>query len=210
MCRTCFPAWFQQSRAGDAGGRGPHHWVMRPGLHAIVVIVLTLLTQLGGLAWLVSLAFRWRLPEFLGACVALSLGAARVAPAFGRVHPGCGAGDGPLVSLPAFCALNRSYATHDMAGVLRDLAQGLDRAIPARGPSSSTRISRSSVAFPCCRTCRMTMGEKPTPRCSTKETMAMSRARCGRLWDISHSRMGRPTAPTAFPRCAGTCGPRNR
>ena len=63
--------------------------------HAVITVALTLLTQLGGLAWLIALFFKWRLPVFLAAYLALSVSAVFVAPMFGRVALDCG-GSGPL------------------------------------------------------------------------------------------------------------------
>jgi hypothetical protein len=48
--------------------------------HAALILALTVLTQLGGLAWGLALAFRRRLLVFVQAYAALGIGAVWVAP----------------------------------------------------------------------------------------------------------------------------------
>jgi hypothetical protein len=57
--------------------------------HGLLVAALTLLTQLGGIAWLVALAFRWRLAAFVLAYGAVWAFAQVAAPALGRVPVPC-------------------------------------------------------------------------------------------------------------------------
>ena len=100
-------------------------------LHVLAAIVLTALTQVGGVAWLLALVARgtggFRLIRFTGAFVVLYLGfsavAASLAPGFGRVALPCGEGGVQPVVL---CAMNRHYA--DPA--LRDMAVSLVRDVP--------------------------------------------------------------------------------
>ena len=103
---------------------------MRIAGHGAIVIVLTLLSQLGGIAWLLSLLTRWRITAFVGIYAALTVLALWLAPLTGRVPLSCG-GDGPLrVQGWVYCALNRNYVTPTLADVLTDLAQDMDRSFP--------------------------------------------------------------------------------
>lgn len=86
--------------------------------HLALVTFLTLLTQLGGIAWLISIRFRHRLPVFLLVYAALweiaNVASPRVAlPCFGQ----------PLRMQSAlYCAMNRHYVTPDLAIVAQDAA----------------------------------------------------------------------------------------
>jgi len=63
--------------------------MMRLTLNIIVVVFLTLLTQIGGIAWLVALAFRRALLAFAITYIALSMASLWIAPSFGRVALSC-------------------------------------------------------------------------------------------------------------------------
>ncbi|WP_264211288.1 hypothetical protein [Leisingera thetidis] len=98
--------------------------------HLALAVVLTLLTQLGGIAWLISLCFRRRLPAFLILYIGFSLAAVWTAPQFGRVALSCRE-TGPLQMQSWFyCALNRNYVVPEMAEALQDAAFAVDRAYP--------------------------------------------------------------------------------
>lgn len=104
--------------------------MLRIAAHALIVGLLTLLTQLGGLAWLIALASRRRLPAFLGAYVALGLAASVIAPHFGRVALSCWR-DGPLqVQSWFYCAANRTYMKPELAAVLDDAAAEMAQSFP--------------------------------------------------------------------------------
>lgn len=99
-------------------------------IHTAFVAILTLLTQIGGLAWLIGLAFKWRLSVFAAAYLLLSISAVFLAPLFGRVPLVC-ASDGPLmVQSWSYCVLNRNYVTPELRSTLEDLAGAVDRAYP--------------------------------------------------------------------------------
>ncbi|MBK4216535.1 hypothetical protein JJJ17_11415 [Paracoccus caeni] len=103
---------------------------MRIVLHFLIVALLTILTQIGGIAWLLSLWFRRRFLAFAGIYLCLMLAAQIAAPAFGRVAMQCG-GDGPLRMQSWFyCLTNRNYVTPPLAETVTDLARDLDRARP--------------------------------------------------------------------------------
>ncbi len=116
-------------------------------LHGMAAALLTVLTQLGGLAWLAALPFRgFRfLAVFLLAYAAL-WGAARLAaPAFGRVAIPC-TDQGPerVAELsPLYCALNRNYA----APPLLDHANALARHMHAAFPGTRTRTLDAGFPF---------------------------------------------------------------
>lgn len=62
---------------------------MRGFRHLAIIAVLTILSQLGGVAWLLALAFKQRLPAFAGCYAVIWIGAFALAPAFGRVPLPC-------------------------------------------------------------------------------------------------------------------------
>lgn len=111
--------------------------------HAVAVVLLTLLTQLGGLAWAGALLARRRRPvAFLALHAGRSLGAVWAAPLTGRVALPC-RGEGPLVSASsAFCFLDRRFAAPEAAAVARDLADHLAAAHPG------TRVATLDAGFP--------------------------------------------------------------
>lgn len=116
--------------------------------HGLVVVLLTLLTQLGGLAWLLALGLaRGRLLVFLmwflASYAGLSAAARILAPEFGREAVGCWPGtDSGVVAPPLFCALNRTYATPELAALLRDLAKDMAERHPG------TRVHLLDAGFP--------------------------------------------------------------
>ncbi|MEX0305154.1 MAG: hypothetical protein AB3N24_22275, partial [Leisingera sp.] len=111
--------------------------------HLALVILLTLLTQLGGIAWLAALIFRRRLLAFLILYAGLSLAAAWTAPQFGRVALSC-VDRGPLqVQSWFYCALNRNYVVPQMAELLRDAAVAVD----AEYPGTVTQVLDANFPF---------------------------------------------------------------
>lgn len=98
--------------------------------HGGLIAFLTLLTQIGGLAWLIACCTRRRLLVFVAAYAALTGAAHVTAPQFGRVALPC-TGDGPLrMQSWVYCALNRHYVTPEMASVADDLAAHMNRQFP--------------------------------------------------------------------------------
>jgi hypothetical protein len=88
--------------------------------HALAVLILTLLTQIGGLAWLLALTLRRLLPWpgrwvflllFVGIYSAATLVTHQIAPMFGRVALPCFSSASLAVRTPIYCALNRNYVT---------------------------------------------------------------------------------------------------
>ena len=94
---------------------------MRVSLHTLLILALTLLTQLGGIAWLLALRFRHRLLTFTLAYAMLWALAFFVAPLLGRVPLPC-FGEPLRMQSPAYCLLMRNYVSPELAAVARDAA----------------------------------------------------------------------------------------
>lgn len=116
---------------------------MRVVLHLLWIGVLTVVTQLGGIAWLLSLMAKRPWIAFPFAYTALWLTATLTAPMVGRAPLPCW-GDGPLqAATPLYCAMNRHYVTPQMLKVAQDLAQ--EQA--ARFPGTQTLALDGSFPF---------------------------------------------------------------
>ncbi|ASP34923.1 hypothetical protein [Labrenzia sp. VG12] len=108
---------------------------MRPALKWMVFCllfgVLTLASQLGGLALIAALFFKRRVLVFLTAYALLSLSAIWIAPVVSnRVALPCFT-DGPLkVQSWIYCALNRNYVSPEVKALLEDLAHATEKAYP--------------------------------------------------------------------------------
>jgi hypothetical protein len=110
--------------------------------HGLWVLILTLLTQVGGLAWLVALAFRRRVIVFALAYAALWGAAQVVAPVFGRVPLPC---QGEVLRSQSwvYCALMRNFVTPEM----RDVATDAARAVAVAYPGTVTLTLDGSFPF---------------------------------------------------------------
>ena len=109
-----------------------------------IFLFLTLLTQIGGAAYLATLAIKSRLPGgalakstlasgcFLACYACLGVAAYFLAPYFGRVALPCKTTESTnfVVQSPVFCALNRHYVTPELFKVASDLAAFMDREYP--------------------------------------------------------------------------------
>lgn len=116
---------------------------MRAFFNIAVFSILTVVTQLGGIAWLIALLFRRRLLAFVLAYLAISVSAVLVAPHFGRVAINC-FGSGPLeVQSWMYCALNRNYVSPELADVLEDTAE----AVAIRYPGTKTLLLDANFPF---------------------------------------------------------------
>lgn len=95
-----------------------------------VFLFLTILTQIGGIAWLLALFFRLKIIAFLIAYASLTTVTVWIAPSFGRVALNC-FDTGPLkVQSLMYCALNRHYVTPELKEVLIATAEEMDRLYP--------------------------------------------------------------------------------
>jgi len=95
-----------------------------------IATVLTALTQVGGVIWLVSRLARRKLLTFALLYVATTLSLPLVVPSFGRVALPC-LSDGEMVmQSPLYCALNRHYVTPDTARALERASERVAEAYP--------------------------------------------------------------------------------
>ncbi len=104
--------------------------MVRVVLHVFIVLFLTLLTQLGGLAWLCAICFRRRLVAFLLVYSALAIGALFVAPMFGREPIPCVSDESYRMKSKLYCVLNRQYVTPELEAVLQDFAETMEQEFP--------------------------------------------------------------------------------
>ena len=112
-------------------------------LHSLLVLFLTLLTQIGGIAWLAALKFRPRFLSFAVIYAILCAATLLIAPQFGREPLPC-TSDGPLrMQSKLYCVLNRQYVTPELRSVLRDHA----RAMQQRFPDTQTLVLDANFPF---------------------------------------------------------------
>lgn len=98
--------------------------------HSLFVVILTLLTQIGGLAWVIAAFFRYRLVAFFVAYATLTTATIWIAPQFGRVALSC-FDDGPLeVQGWMYCALNRNYVSPVLHESLVESAKRIEQQFP--------------------------------------------------------------------------------
>ncbi len=117
--------------------------MVRIAFHILIVLVLTLLTQIGGIAWVISRFFKRHLLAFLATYAALSLASIWIAPYFGRVALSCSK-EGPLeVQSWMYCALNRNYVSPEMYDVLTSTAEEMDK----RHPGTVTVVLDANFPF---------------------------------------------------------------
>ncbi|UAX94779.1 hypothetical protein LAC81_19490 [Ensifer adhaerens] len=105
-----------------------------------VVVLLTLLTQIGGVVWLITVGLARRcktgvfgfLALFLGVYTAGSALGYAVAPIFGRVSLPCfDDGTSQLkMQSPFFCVLNRQYVVPELKEAAVALSRHMDQAFP--------------------------------------------------------------------------------
>ena len=116
---------------------------MRIAFHVSLALVLTALTQIGGLAWLAALASKRRLVAFTGLYIVLFAATIVLAPIFGREPLPC-IKDGPLrVQSPIFCLMNRHYVSPELAALARDFAAAMER----EHPGTKTRVLDAGFPF---------------------------------------------------------------
>lgn len=126
----------------------------KTALRIFLFLLLTALTQVGGLVYLVTMGiastFRLgslfvRIGLFLIFYVAVTYAVTLVAPYFGRVPLSCLAkpGDHLVVRSPLYCALNRNYVT---PALLR-MAEGLAHHMDARFPGTVTVALDANFPF---------------------------------------------------------------
>jgi hypothetical protein len=115
--------------------------VRRAIIHFSAFIVLTLLTEIGGVIWLMAFAARgmsgWQgrrplLLFFVLFYIVDTFLTQQIAPLFGRVPLSCFAGDSVAFSVrsPLFCVLNRNYVTPKMKAAAMALADHMQKTFP--------------------------------------------------------------------------------
>lgn len=112
-------------------------------LQAFVFVSLTIISQVGGLAWLVALCFRRRAIVFTAAYITLSVTAIWVAPTLGRKSIPCISGDALQMQSKLFCALNRQYVVPELYDVLVDFAFQMERDFPG----TETRVLDANFPY---------------------------------------------------------------
>lgn len=117
--------------------------MFRIALHTFIVVFLTLISQLGGLAWLLALFFRARIAAFAGAYAALWLGAIALAPQFGRVPLPCLSNDTFRMKSALYCVLNRQYVAPELGEIVQSVAAKMD----TQFPGTTTLILDASFPF---------------------------------------------------------------
>lgn len=115
--------------------------MFRFAFHVFIIVILTLLTQIGGIVYIIVLAttrilgirrFPIRFGLFLLCYAGATLASNLVAPMFGRVPLSCiaDAADKLVVRSPIYCALNRNYVTPSVRDLAHALAEHMDSAFP--------------------------------------------------------------------------------
>ena len=104
--------------------------ISKPAFHILIVVLLTALTQVGGLAWLLSRLLRRKLMGFVALYTALSIASLWAAPLGGRIAVSC-VSDSPLqVQSWFYCLSNRTYVRPELVRVLEEAAAAVDAAYP--------------------------------------------------------------------------------
>lgn len=117
--------------------------------HGLIIIALTALTQIGGIAWglalLLRMVFRRFLLVFIILYTCLSVTAHYTAPLAGRVALPClDAGPAQIAVLnPLYCALNRNYVSPEM----KAHADALSSHMHDTYPGTRTRALDASFPF---------------------------------------------------------------
>ncbi|KIC37651.1 membrane protein [Ruegeria sp. ANG-R] len=91
----------------------------------VIVIALTLISQLGGLAWIIAMPFRRRVIAFILAYITLSVAAVWIAPKFGRVPLSCFDSGSLAMQSKMYCALNRNYVVPELKEALIDVSTAM-------------------------------------------------------------------------------------
>lgn len=111
--------------------------------HTFLFLLLTAVTQLGGVAWVLALCFKGRLPVFLSIYLLTTIAAHMLAPHTGRVPVSCFAKDSLQVQSWFYCLSNRNYVSADLAEVLQEAALQVE----ARYPGTQTLLLDANFPF---------------------------------------------------------------
>ena len=106
---------------------------MRYLVHGVVILALTVVTQLGGIAWALALGYRRGVAGFVAAFLlgyGLLLGGAQLAaPFLGRVPLPCG-GEVLRMQSAFYCVTMRNFTSREMRSVALDVAAAVARDHP--------------------------------------------------------------------------------
>lgn len=97
--------------------------------HTLIVGMLTILTQLGGLAWLGALGFRRRLLAFVLLYAVIWVGAVQLAPLGGRQALPC-FGEPLQMQSPFYCVTLRHFVKPELADLAGDVAARVEAEFP--------------------------------------------------------------------------------
>ncbi|PLW78486.1 hypothetical protein [Cohaesibacter celericrescens] len=111
--------------------------------HTIIIILFTVVSQLGGLAWLIALNYKRRILVFIATYCALSLAALWIAPMLGREPLPCISGNALRMQSTVFCILNRQYVVPELKEVLTDYAARMEHDFP----NTTTRVLDANFPF---------------------------------------------------------------
>jgi len=121
--------------------------MIRAVIHLLVVALLTVLTQIGGAAYLLALfltrGLLKRSVAFLGIYTLVTMASVFIAPIFGREALPCFEEDNLAPRSLIFCALNRQYATPELVQLSKDLARHVD----AKHPGTVTQYLDASFPY---------------------------------------------------------------
>ncbi len=116
---------------------------MRILIHGSLFLGLTVLTQIGGLAWLLACLFRRRTLAFLLFYAGASFSAVLIAPQFGRVALSCGANSTLQVQSWFYCATNRRFVTPQ----LRETLETVSSQVAETYPGTITAVLDANFPF---------------------------------------------------------------
>jgi hypothetical protein len=121
--------------------------MIRVLFHLIIIALLTVLTQIGGLAYLLALVVRrgffGRMLAFVCLYALVTVGAVFAAPLFGRESMPCFGDEDLAPRSLLYCALNRQYVTPE----LKLLTQNLARDVNTAHPGTVTQYMDASFPF---------------------------------------------------------------
>lgn len=112
-------------------------------IHIIIITLLTIITQIGGLAWLIAMRFKYRSLIFIAVYTTLSISALWIAPIFGREPLPCISDGAIQMQSKMYCALNRQYVTPELKEVLIDYATKMK----GKFPDTNTLVLDANFPF---------------------------------------------------------------
>ncbi len=111
--------------------------------HVFIFVSLTIISQVGGVAWLMALCFKQRAVVFAATYVTLSVTALWLAPVIGREPIPCISGEMLQMQSKLYCALNRQYVIPELHEVLIDFASRME----SEYPGTVTRVLDANFPY---------------------------------------------------------------